>query len=309
MSGAGLRPSYVVWRYSDGKPGHDNQTLGLLQALRKRVSLEVHEIALVPWHTAFYALLGGSLAATRLLPAPDLLLGAGHATHLSLLATRRARGGRAIVLMRPSLPMRCFDLCLVPAHDGAARATNVLITRGVLNRIIPAASKTAYQGLILLGGPSRHYRWSNAKVQMQIEAIVARDRAWQWTVAGSRRTPSALLDALQALPTPSLTVVRHEAAGPEWLPWRLAAAARVWVSEDSVSMVYEALTSAAEVGLLQVPRRTSNRITRGLDALVADGFAVPYRQWHAGATLQAPAVLFNEADRCADIIARRWLDH
>ena len=74
------------------------------------------------------------------LPTPDLLLGAGHHTHLSLLAARRIRGGKVVVLMRPSLPPGLFDLCLIPEHDAPPARPNVLATRGALNRIQPAAT-------------------------------------------------------------------------------------------------------------------------------------------------------------------------
>ena len=33
--------STIVWRFSDGKPGHDVQTLGLAQALRAQADVEI----------------------------------------------------------------------------------------------------------------------------------------------------------------------------------------------------------------------------------------------------------------------------
>ena len=89
-----MRP-LVVWRFSDGKAGHDNQSRGLTEALagcgRSKSS---HRNALTPI-AALLALAGGRLTAWPDLPAPDLLVGAGHGTHLSLLAARRRRCAHA----------------------------------------------------------------------------------------------------------------------------------------------------------------------------------------------------------------------
>ncbi|MDX5411056.1 MAG: mitochondrial fission ELM1 family protein, partial [Thauera sp.] len=125
----------IVWRFTDGKPGHENQTAGLVQALQAYRPVEVHDIrapnglaAAAAW-TVWWFPWGDTL------PDPDLLLGAGHATHMPLLAARRARGGRAVVLMRPSLPGNWFDLCAIPQHDAPHPAEHVFITQGVLNRV------------------------------------------------------------------------------------------------------------------------------------------------------------------------------
>ena len=60
---------------------------------------------LLPTLTALSILFIGRFLAWRDLPTPDIVLGAGHRTHLSLLAARRVHRGKAVVLMRPSLPL------------------------------------------------------------------------------------------------------------------------------------------------------------------------------------------------------------
>lgn len=304
--------SFVVWHFSDDKPGHDNQVRGLLRALTRRTALQVHTLQLPEPNArrrlnALANLLRRRCPEGRHLPNPDLIVGAGHATHLPMLIARRARGGRVIVCMKPSLPLRCFDLCIVPEHDTVAARANVLQTRGPLNAIEPAMTKWEHRGLILLGGPSKHYRWSDADMLERIETIVRYDLKWSWTVAGSRRTPESTERALIELHVPNLIYVAAHDTGPEWLPFRLAEAPCVWVSEDSVSMVYEALSAGAAVGILPVPRRRMSRVTRGLHRLVDDGFVTPYVAWQSGSVLTPPAQTFNEAARCAQWIDEQWL--
>ena len=222
-----------------------------------------------------------------------------------MLLARRARGGRIVVLMRPSLPRAWFDVCVVPEHDGIAGA-NIITTRGALNVIVPNKVQDPRAGLILIGGPSRHYSWSDTGAVQQVADIVQRDASISWTLTTSRRTPARTLALLQEIAAPNLTVVPYTDTDGLWLPRELARAARVWVSEDSVSMVYEALTAGAATGLIRVARRRATRISRGMDALVRDGLVTSFPAWHQGATLAPPAIPFNEAARVAAWIRTTW---
>ena len=85
-----LEPARIVWRFSDGKPGHDNQSLGLVDALQQRTRRETYDIPVRPG--AGLDWMFGRFPAGSLLPDPWLIIGAGHSTHLPLLAARRARG-------------------------------------------------------------------------------------------------------------------------------------------------------------------------------------------------------------------------
>ena len=295
----------VVWAFTDGKAGHENQTRGLLAALARRRPVDARWI-----HLPAYASVLSSLMTRRFLPGvglppPDLLIGAGHRTHLPLLAARRAHGGRTIVLMKPSLPRAWFDLCVIPEHDSVAGA-NVFTTRGALNPVEPG-KKDAHAGLILIGGPSRHHGWSENDILSQVEAIVAREKDIDWRLTTSRRTPLTTTARLRALSFRNLTVVPVSETGPSWLLERLTGAAQAWVTEDSVSMVYEALTANAATGVLGVPAKRESRIARGIDALTRDGLVMRFTDWQRGKKLAAPTVPFNEAARAAAWISEKWL--
>ncbi len=296
----------IIWRFSDGKAGHDNQSRGLAEALARLQPVEPVTLNPLPPLNALSGFLRGYLPIWNQQPAPDLLIGAGHRTHLSMLAARRARGGKAVVLMRPSLPLRLFDLCLIPEHDMPPLRPNVLATRGALNRIFPSKTLESDRGLLLIGGPSAHFSWNDAAVCQQIAAIIAADPAIAWTLTTSRRTPSSFLDALTAVSSPGLSVVPVTQTGLEWLPAQLARAGQVWVTADSVSMIYEALTAGAKVGVLTVPQLRPNRISRGLDRLIQAGWLTAFADGQQCRHLQRPPGIFNEAERCARWISERW---
>ena len=52
-----------------------------------------------------------------------------------------------------------------------------------------------------------------------------------------------------------------------WIFEQMQLAEAVWVTEDSVSMLYEALTAGCKVGLIEIDRIKDDRITRQIDQL------------------------------------------
>ncbi|GMQ96048.1 MAG: ELM1/GtrOC1 family putative glycosyltransferase [Gammaproteobacteria bacterium] len=300
----------VVWRFADGLRGHENQTDGLVSALSDRTRLSIHT---VPTPRArrvnamWRALLGTD---TRNLPNPDLLVGAGNATHLPMLVARRRHGGQALVLMKPNFPMAWFDLVIAPVHDRLAPRANLLVTRGALSRVRPAQHKSPGEGLILIGGPEREHPWAPDMLEAQIAAIAQRHRDIQWCAASSRRTPTDFLPQLRTLKLANLDTVAVEDVNADWLPGKLATAATVWVTEDSVSMLYEALTAGAATGLLNMPRRGARESRRNLGGgLLAEGLVTAFEDWQQGRSLEPPTEPLDEAGRCADWILNEWKAH
>lgn len=296
----------VIWRFSDGKRGHDNQSLGLVRALSHLTAAEIHELVGPGLRVALADLLLGRCGADKNLPDPDLLIGAGHATHLPLLAARRARGGRIVVLMRPSLPLPLFDLCLIPHHDGVGPRGNVVVTEGALNTLAASTRQEARRGLILVGGVSAHYAWNGTEVLGQIEQAIAGSPPVAWQITDSRRTPPTTSRALAALRRGEVEFKPWQETAPDWLSSELDRAAVVWVTADSVSMVYEALTAGAAVGLIELPARRGDRLAGGIRQLIEERRAVTFSDWRRGTRLQPPAPPLDEAGRCARLILGRW---
>lgn len=303
-----MTPLLDLWILSDGKPGHENQSFGLAEAIGRIRPVRVSKIQ--PGST------GGPLARLRAawrdsagLPAPHLIIGAGHATHPALLGLARKTGAPCVVMMKPTLPAAFFDLCLIPEHDlGAAEPPHHLVpTLGALNRVPPPGPGPRHGGLILLGGPSNSHGWDGDAIRAAVEAIVIAGKERPWRITDSRRSPEGTLDSLTAACS-ALAAYPHGDTGRDWLPQRLAEAAEVWVTEDSVSMIYEALSSGARVGLLPVPAlKKAGRVARGIARLVEEGFVTRFADWSPAAGLSAPPRVLREADRCATIVLERFL--
>lgn len=290
-----MEQTHTLWILGDGKPGHENQSLGLAEAIGRRVACEIHHIPARPLREA--------LAMAKNLPKPDWIIAAGHSTHGLLCWLSRRYRAQSIVMMRPSLPMCLFDWVIAPEHDfknPSPPNERVMMTRGALNRVRPLADAPREGALVLLGGPSKHHGWDAEKMRGMLVEIAARMPHLE--AADSRRTPQGFFESLDFITSRH----SHHETPHDWLAGRLASAAEVWVSEDSVSMVYEALTGGAKVGVLPVPRMRENaRVIQGLDKLAADGWVTRFEEWKASGLLKPPPGILAEADRAAEWVISR----
>lgn len=292
---------YVVWRLLDGKAGHESQTLGLVKALEKKLNVSCVDIEAPSRWSSFAGFVFKYFNPAQSLPAPDLIIGAGNRTHLALLAARRTYGGKAVVLMQPTLPIALFDLCLIPKHDLRKSGKNILLTNGVLNPIQLATQADPQRGLFLIGGPSTHYAWNTAEILEQITLLIQENPNIHWTLTTSRRTPSECTQQLLDLTHPNLDVIPVDKTPGGWVAERLQECKVAWVSEDSVSMVYEALTAGARTGLLSVPSvKRFSRVQNSVRLLLEQRRIVHFEKRNQLFEPGRQPTPLAEADRCAD---------
>ena len=107
-------------------------------------------------------------------------------------------------------------------------------------------------------------------------------------------------------PSPNLSVVPHTATSPDWLPEQLARSGTVWVTPDSASMVFEALSAGADVGVFDLPVNPKSRVGRAIAHLADAQRITRFANWCAHGTLHPNLHPLAEADRCATWILK-WL--
>lgn len=294
----------IVWLLTDNKPGHLNQLRGLAARLQQLAGVRCEFLTVTRRPTLWQCWRGAPLFAGA--PRPDLILAAGAGTQLALLASKRHFGCPAVLLMKPNFPYGWLDGAIVPAHDRPPARPDLLVTEGVLNAVVPVAQlRTEKRGLMLIGGPSRHFGWSSPQLAEQIRQLVTETPDWHWCLSDSRRTPPDFLPALSGLA--NLECLRHTDTGPGWLPAAMAGSARIWVSPDSVSMVYEALTAGVPTGVLDLPGASGGRVVLGLRQLIDSGRLVTFAHRQGiGAVAHQP---LWEADRAARWLLQRFHKH
>lgn len=300
-----------IWIVSDGKPGHQNQSEGLIQSLDNHRHVEVSRIPPVSTSKALEMLIlkkSGNLHEIHRQIAPDLIIGTGHQTHLSLLAYRRCFGGKVVIMMSPSLFAGLFDLCFIPRHDKPPKRKNIIETFGAINRVIPGGSRRNVNiGLILLGGLSKHYNWDPAKVISQMEQLFYLYSNIKWSIVGSRRTPIDMYKQIKEH-FPQVEIIQPESVSSDWLPAKIIEAGHIWVTADSISMIYEALTSGAKTGVLKLDFGKSTRITEEIDRLQSENkvTTVDSISNEDSARNTKPFPPIYEADRCGKLLLEKF---
>jgi mitochondrial fission protein ELM1 len=287
---------------SDGRPGHENQSVGLAEAIARRSGARVEIVRFAPadWLWDRYR-----KATAR--PA-DLLIAAGHKTHLTLSLAARKLNAKSVVIMSPSWPLAMFDLCLAPQHDlrpGRLSQPRVISTFGALNRLPEVVPNKQSTGLVLVGGPSKSHGWAAIPAADAIVDVITARPDLAWTIADSRRTPAGFLDQLRQRKLKA-QIVPHTQTKPDWLPAQLGAAEEAWPTADSVSMIFEAVTAGARTGVLPAPaRKAAADPVRAVEELFRTGHATSYETWKQnGQRLPAPKPL-HETARCADLVLAR----
>ena len=299
-----IRP-LAVWLLTDNKPGHYSQLHGLGRRLEALAGARLVWIDQKKHPTPLWrAVLG--LGDSLPYPEPNIIVAAGTGTHRLLFSQRRHPTAMTVILMRPSLPVGWLDAAIIPAHDSPPERSGILPTQGVINSITPLATRTSeHRGLILLGGPSKHFAWNHESIYEQISILSEQYPDWTWDMSSSRRTPEAFSQRLLKSSFHNVQFHHHKDTGTEWLAEIMARARVTWVSPDSVSMVYEALTAGIPTGLLALEPVRSSRVARGIVELERDGKVAPWTDRVALMNADPHHLTpLWEADRAA-----RWVIH
>ncbi|MCG8378387.1 MAG: mitochondrial fission ELM1 family protein [Proteobacteria bacterium] len=297
--------SLTLWRFTDNKPGHDSQSIGLCSAIGAIKTCDQYDLPAGSPDNRFFNLVTRQFPAGASLPDPDILIGAGHGTHLPMLAAKRARGGKIIVLMKPSLPVFLFDMCIIPEHDAPPDKKNIIVTTGAINKIKTDTAKDVASGLILLGGPSKHFAWDEPNILNQIKSIISNDLDTNWLVADSPRTPDTTLATLKKWQLNATTLLSYSDSKPEELQNHIQSAGKIWVSADSISMIYESLTAGAPVGIIEVLNKTESRIVNAINNLINENEITTFKQWQQNGVMKPNSLNLNEALRCSRLLQEK----
>jgi uncharacterized protein len=300
-------PLKLIRVISEGRPGHENQSVGLAQAIARRTGAEV-ELIHIPAVWSLWTRARAALVESK--GSPQLVIGAGHKVHLPLCFAARRFRAKSVVIMEPTWPKRWFDLCIKPQHDADSPLPNVRIiyTIGALNHVPETAPVKQPNGVILVGGPSKSHGWNVVLTAEAIAAVIRARPELKWIMTDSRRTPTGFLDEIRAQNLP-VEITPHQQTPSDWVPTQLMAATEAWATEDSVSMIFEAVTAGARTGILPVPVTEPDADpVRAVHNLAREGYATRYEEWSRnGQQLPAPKPL-HETGRCADLVLKKLFE-
>lgn len=260
---------------SDGKAGHRSQALGLFKAIQRQSSETVSFEEISIDDLAIFPLLVGLFrrCIPQLQTTPDFIFGVGSHTQLRVfLLGKIYPQAKTVILMKPNYPFAWFNYSVIPEHDGIPASDRVIVTQGALNPIVNEQRHQTGQILIALGGSSKRHQWNEDKVFASIEHIVKQHPNNEIIITTSRRTPEQFVERLNTYPfLPHVHFFPVEQTPQGWIFEEMQQAEAVWVTEDSVSMIYEALTAGCRVGVIAMDRTKQDRITTSVDGLLEKG--------------------------------------
>lgn len=289
-----------IWVFHDARPGHLSQLEGFVQRLSFYVDIEIHWFDIAQNKLSFQHLSFLPDFLNEKNP-PDLVLGAGHSTHQSVLIAGFLFKTFTTIIMKPSLPSFFFNAVICPKHDKLNDSKRVLSTFGPINKIDKTQLDSAVQdktiNLILIGGLSKHYHFDIAHIIEQIKTICFEHPSEHWLLSNSPRTPLDMNEALTDLNLTNLTVYDYKYGALDSIQNILLKTKFTWVTPDSMSMIFEALTAEASVGLINCKPKADTRIVKQITHLIEHGYVTTFEQRLIAAPLKH--TISWEADRAA----------
>ena len=264
---------------SDGRPGHYHLSEGIAAAIARHRRINVHSISLTRQKMVPARVLAGLLKlgaqpahvlragyqidATRI-PSADLVISSGGDTLAANVAAAAMTGAPNIFCgTLRHFPPEAFSLVVssYARHADLPRHLVALKPNGIdpdtLARKPPAialgpANPPGMAGL-LIGGNSGLFHYADSEWEAVISFLAKMHHACgtRWVVSTSRRTGDAVSDQLVALAGepqgPIARLIDYRTSGPGTLPDLFASVDAVIVTEDSSTMISEAVCARLPV--------------------------------------------------------------
>ncbi len=268
----------LCWVLSDGRPGHEIQSLTLAHRISHQNSIQRFSIR-QPWLTF----------APRIIPAfkqgihwqqipdtddmPDLIITTGRqaAAVGKFLKQTSLKTAKHIQILNPKDKLTNYDLTLVPAHDQISHPQAINFS-GSLHPYDPnwfqntATAKPSETFVaVVLGNPNKTYFKHNLTEELRkIRQLYPTAKIW---VCGSPRlNPAAINRIRQQLPDEA-TAWFGSADGDNPYQTILRHAQHIFVTVDSINMMNECAASQSRVSLLAQQHIPSPKHRRFINSL------------------------------------------
>ncbi len=285
----------TCWVLTEGIAGTENQCVGVAEAMGitpviKRIKLRQPWKALSPWLRIGHrhALAADSDRLDQ--PWPDLLIASGRKSIGLAAYVRKASGGKTFVvqIQDPRIAPKNFDLVVVPQHD-PTRGSNVLVTTAALHRVTPTrltAAAAQFTGVfdhlpatrvaVLIGGNSKAHQMTAAvtdRLCNQLQALAVKGDVGLMITASRRTGEDNIKRLREGLKGPNIWFWDGTGENPYFA--FLAAATHIMVTEDSVSMTSEALSTGKPVYTIGL-EGGAKRLATFHDLLQKQGYTRPF---------------------------------
>lgn len=333
----------TVWVVTEGLAGTENPCLGLVHAMGvspvvKRIDIREPWKSLHP-HTTFPPFSEKALSSKSDdlgYPWPDLVISSGRKAVLPALWIKKQSGNKTKIvhIQNPRIPPHKFDAVIIPYHDKPdCFGRNVLATDAGLHHVTPEkleegrarfidrfaplaqASSQGPEGAkgkligVLIGGETKHFKIDDEVIDYLVTMVrrLALD-GYGVVVTASRRSPDKLIPMMQEATKDLVTQVEiwdGHGDNPYW--GILGCADALLVTEDSISMVSEALASGKFTQILKLKGESERFTSFYCHLRSVMGLRVFDGQFDAPPTFRPPQDVTRMAYVVAHLVAKGTL--
>ena len=275
----------ILW-ISDGKKGHEKQVEILLNEVSKTENIiikkEIVEInkfsKLLELATYSASLLLGSLFLNtgKFLKYDedniDIIIGAGSSIHMRMLLIKnylsnKGNSTKVVSILTPSFYRRKFDIICSPIHDSEKLSVTkkVIFFEGCLAKVSTNEVEENI-GFIGIGGTNKHFAFDQDAIIMQIEFLIGLYQQKKWFLFTSRRTPNEMVDKIKKIALTNKNLIISDDNYDEIIE---KASIKV-VTQDSINMIYESLSTKGQTLLFNMKYIKINKIINQIDILLSN---------------------------------------
>ena len=225
----------------------------------------------------------------------DIIIGAGHGTYTRILDLKEAlslklipsskiatkdfmsshyekdknSNIKAIAVLTPSFRLKDFDLICAPNHDShrlkAIDNNKKIFYEGSLAKVYDQLPNEDI-GFIGLGGKNKHFKFDINNIFKQIQYITSLYPSKNWYIFNSRRTPKKLnkliTDYIEINKMTNVSFENFNDINVYSYDEIISQSSIKVVTQDSVNMVYESLSSKGETILFNMDYMKMNKIVK-----------------------------------------------
>ena len=273
----------ILW-IKDGKKGHEKQVQALLEELSKTIDIKIYQ---EDYHISslkrFFDIFHHSTSyvfkkydSCKIIKSYNqndihLVIGAGSNIHTRLLLLKKFlkdiynKDIIAISVLTPSLFKNEFNFICAPNHDEIklSNIKNTIFFEGSLAKVSIQEPDDSI-GLIGLGGINNHFIFNEDDLIKQIEYILSLYPNKDWYLFSSRRTSDLMIDKIKILTNSfSNLIVAHENFDEI-----IKHASIKFITQDSMNMVYESLSTKGQTFVFNMKYKNENKITKQIKKLI-----------------------------------------
>jgi mitochondrial fission protein ELM1 len=277
----------ILW-ISDGKKGHEKQVEILLNEISKTENITVNkEIILINKLSQILELLiystsqlfGNLLLSKKKFSAykknkTDIVIGAGSSIHIRMLLIKNYvlnKGGsiKAISILAPNLYKSKFDIICSPSHDSKklSNTNKAIYFEGSLAKV-STRKVDKNIGFIGIGGINKHFIFDQDAIMQQIKFLIGLYPQKKWFIFTTRRTPNEMIHEVTELSSNNNNLIMSDDNYDEIIE---KASIKV-VTQDSVNMVYESLSTKGQTILFNMKYIKVNKIVNQINLLLSNKY-------------------------------------